>query len=194
MKKYLLLSAFAILPILSLSSANAASYGITVEGAYAMSTVDKDKGGVDLYGGLLSLDMYTGKHDQLFIQAGYFSGEDTFSLDGSSTKFNREQIPVYIGYNYNYQMSNRITAYVGAKAGMASTDVERHMDEEKLSDSDAPFSYAIGGGLKFKLYSSWQFVVGYEYSRTYEKYTFYKEEVKDNQSYHIIKAGLSCTF
>lgn len=194
MKKYLLLSALALLPAFSLSTANAASYGITVEGAYAMSTADKDKGGVDLYGGLISLDMYTGKHDQLFIQAGYFSGEDTFSLDGSSTKFNREQIPVYIGYNYNYQLSNRITAYVGAKAGMASTDVERHMDEEKLNDSDSPFIYSLGGGLKFRLYSSWQFVVGYEYSRTYEKYTFYKEEVKDNQSYHIIKAGLSCTF
>lgn len=194
MKKYLILSALALAGVLSFTEAKAASYGITAEGAYAMSTVDKEKGGVDLYGGLISLDMYTSKHDQIFLQAGYFTGEDTVSFSDISAKYKREQIPVYIGYNYNYGLTKRISLYLSAKAGMASTDVERHLDGEKISGSDSPFSYALGGGFKFQLYSSWKLIIGYEYSRTYEKYEFYQQEVKEDQAYHIIKAGLSCSF
>ena len=125
MKKYLILSALALAGVLSSMEAKAAAYGFTAEGAYAISVTDKEKGGVDLYGGLLSLDMYTSKHNQFFLQAGYFSGDNSYSELDKTTQFTREQIPLYIGYNYNYGLTNRITAYFSAKAGMNKTDLGR---------------------------------------------------------------------
>ncbi len=74
--------------------------------------------------------------------------------------------PITIGYFANTPVTDRITAYIGARVGYMSMEWETDLGNgETENDDDTGYCYSIGGGLKFKITENTQATLGYEFGK-----------------------------
>ncbi|MFI3243761.1 MAG: outer membrane beta-barrel protein [Akkermansia sp.] len=105
------------------------------------------------------------------------------------------EMPLTVGYNYNYAVCDKTSVYAGAKLGLNYVDVNYRMDfgngVGKESDATWGWQWSVGTGIKYELTQQMDLILGYEFTRVYAD--FYDT---DNMAvgYHVINLGVQYSF
>lgn len=164
----------------------------SIEGAHSFAA---DKQVADLNGPLFSLSFYSNSGEsrthQFLVQCGVYNGQKTnWGSNGIYEKNSYHNIPLTVGYNYNYALTNRLLIYGGAKAGFTFAEKKLTMPNATLRDTTASPTVGVGAGLKFAITSRVDALFGYEFYRDFTNFN----DKSDFQSYHMLHAGLSFGF
>ncbi len=110
------------------------------------------------------------------------------------TNFRAFQMPMTVGYNFNYALTDKLSAYVGAKVGLNLFNVNfREEDEEyiyKYGETAWGWQWAVGAGLKYELTQQMDLVLGYEFTRVYSDFDFGDTAL----GWHVINLGVIYSF
>ncbi len=155
---------------------------LTVDAIHNIATediLDIDTTGVRITGSLYT-ESGTNHHHEL-----------TLSLApavGSEDDVDMTIVPLTMGYNFNYDITERFTAYVGARLGVAAMELE----VDGYSDDASDIVFGLGFGARYACTENVFIQVGYEYSNV----TFEVEGVEDGWDYgaHTISVGVGFKF
>lgn len=164
----------------------------SIEGAHSFAD-RKQK--ADLDGFLFSLNFYSNYNEsrthQFFVQCGVLNGNKTnHEALGMFEKNGYSNVPLNVGYNYNYALTERLLMYVGAKAGLTFTERKITTDLGTNRCSDTAPTAGVGAGLKFALTPRVDALFGYEFYRDFSSFS----GKSDFNSYHMLHAGFSFGF
>lgn len=148
----------------------------------ALAAIADDSDNPNLWGPRFTYSLYTPATDTLTheVNAGLAL------LWGSDDDVDLFELPITVGYNLNYAVTEQITAYVGGKMGMTIAHAEVGPDD----DYDLAFRLAIGTGVKYAISPSMNLKLGYEFSSDY--CSFWGEDV--DLDYHTINLGVEIKF
>ncbi len=148
----------------------------------------------DLWGGRVTFSMYKSGNDKLTHEVNASVAALTGHSDYHGVTLDVDQISFTVGYNLNYRLADKWTAFVGAKVGFTHFGAEVKDDEFKLDDTDIGFQWSAGTGLKYELRKDVDVVVAYEFRRVYADLDAYMPYSNVNVGYHVVSAGLVIWF
>ena len=165
----------------------------SIEGAHSFAS---DKQTADLNGMLFSLNFYSNANEsrthQFFVQSGVLNGKKTNWLDNNMDfdKNSYNNVPLLVGYHYNYALTNRLFLYGGAKAGFTFVDKKITTATTTHRDSDVSPTVGVGAGLKFAITPRVDAIFGYDFYRDFTNVG----DKSDFQNYHMLHLGVSFGF
>lgn len=142
----------------------------SLEYLYSLS---EDREDIDTQGIRGSLSIYTNATStvshEFSLNLSYEYGDQTDTDDGIYAKLEETKTVVTFGYDLNYAVTDKVTLFVGAKAGYATTDLELSVPafNYKHDENLDGFTYSVGGGVKYQITESINVKAGYEFNRYY---------------------------
>ena len=103
------------------------------------------------------------------IEFSHEEGNMTDASEGILCKLHEHKNMVTLGYDLNYALTDKVTLFVGARAGYATTDFDIKAPAFGYTmdvDLDG-FTYSVGGGVKYQITESINVKAGYEFNRYY---------------------------
>ncbi|MFI3243760.1 MAG: outer membrane beta-barrel protein [Akkermansia sp.] len=150
----------------------------------------------DLWGGRITFGMYksSSSNNKLTheVNVGVAVLTGNGSCDGIGIEM--EQIPLTIGYNMNYRVADKWTAFAGAKLGVTHLDLDLEDDGNTIGDADWGFQWSLNTGLKYELRKNVDVVLSYEFRRVYADLDDKMPYPNVNVGYHVLSAGLVIWF
>ena len=103
------------------------------------------------------------------LNLGYDWGDKADIVNGNSANLEENKTTITLGYDLNYALTDKVTLYVGAKAGYATGELElsRPARNFAVKEDLEGFTYSVGGGVKYQITENVHLKVGYEFNRSY---------------------------
>ena len=130
---------------------------------------------------------------QFSLNLDYRWGDLSENNDGILCTLDEKKTLITVGYDLNYAVTDKVTLFVGAKAGYVTSDMEVTVPAFNIKEDHKleGFSYSVGGGVKYQITESVHVKAGYEFNRIYLG-QFHTENVIANM--HVISVGLGYKF
>ncbi len=113
--------------------------------------------------------------------------------DGLNTRV--FEMPLTIGYNFNYSVCDKTAVYAGAKLGLNYMDVNARWAGAGYLVKDAEatwgWQWAVGAGVKYELSQQMDLILGYEFTRVYSDFYSHPDIAI---GYHVINLGVIYSF
>ncbi len=146
----------------------------------------------DLWGGRITFSMY--KTSDSNADLTHEINASIAALAGNGTylgvKMDVDQVPFTLGYNLNYHLADKWTAFAGAKIGFTHFEADVTAGNYKADDSDIGFQWGVTTGLKYELKKNVDVILAYEFSRIYADLGDKMPYPNVNVGYHVLSAGL----
>ena len=103
------------------------------------------------------------------LNLGYDWGDKADIVNGNSANLEENKTTITLGYDLNYALTDKVTLYVGAKAGYATGELElsRPARNFAVKEDLEGFTYSVGGGVKYQITENVHLKAGYEFNRSY---------------------------
>ena len=127
------------------------------------------------------------------LNLGYDWGDKADIVTGDSANLEENKTTITLGYDLNYALTDKVTLYVGAKAGYATGELELSRPARNFAAKEdlEGFTYSVGGGVKYQITESINVKAGYEFGRYFMGH-HEGESIIFNQ--HIISVGVGYQF
>lgn len=168
----------------------------SLEGIYSFAD-----DGPDTYGARLNLSLYsdavsTVRH-QFSISAGYSYGSESGYIDTYGYDLDITHMPITIGYDLNFELTDHMMIDLGAKVGYAfgKMTLDSYSPVEGIggtvTEHMGGFTYALTAGIKVQFSETIYAKVAYEFGRT-----FYEGcgDASLNYNQHSIVVGVGMRF
>ena len=130
---------------------------------------------------------------QFSLNLDYRWGDLSEIEDGIAVRLDERKNLITMGYDLNYAVTDKVTLFVGAKAGYAISDMEMSLPAFNIKEKHdlEGFTYSVGGGVKYQITESVHVKAGYEFNRIYLG-DFFGDNIIPNM--HVISVGLGYKF
>lgn len=191
MKPHIISAAFALMALSAGSAlANTEEAALTDDDELTLACFDLEVGymtdlnnglSVDwLYGGTIGTSYVFNATKDDFHKAGFhigvYYGSDTYSCGIVEQKNTQQIIPVMVNYAYHRNMSDKFTAYVGARAGAFISKTQRkHMSgdfgDSKMAHTRVAPTVGVDFGFEYEISEKckWNFGVRFDLSSAMTK-------------------------
>lgn len=170
-------------------------FSVSLEAVYAAATKKDTRGGIDMAGIDLRMNFDPDESNQLSVGIVMLGGSEYI---GGGADLDATNVALLVGYRYRVSLTDRLSAFIGVRAGVVYADYERDYGHYSgwdvyLSDDDTCAACAGEIGLSFLLSEHWSVRGGYEfYGNTMSlgggaaKY--------EEQQYHLFQLGAEYRF
>lgn len=131
------------------------------------------------------------------LNLGYDWGDKADIVTGDSANLEENKTTITLGYDLNYALTDKVTLYVGAKAGYATGELELSIPARNVAAKEdlEGFTYSVGGGVKYQITENVHLKAGYEFNRSH----FGRIIGPDNQGnylpcLHVFSVGVGYQF
>ncbi len=174
----------AIVPAAPVSAWEYAA-GVEFAGALADQSMNPN-----LWGARLTMNLYKPATDKVTHEVnfglGYLNGsESIMEADVEVT-----QIPITVGYNAHYSLTDKLSVFAGAKLGLNVFKGDVEVGAWSNDDTDWGWQWSIGTGITYNLNGKADLVLAYDFTRVYADLAHTSADL----GYHIISLGLRFPF
>ena len=130
------------------------------------------------------------------LNLGYDWGDKADIVKGNSANLEENKTTITLGYDLNYALTDKVTLYVGAKAGYATGEIEfsRPARNFAVKDDLEGFTYSVGGGVKYQITENVHLKAGYEFNRSYLGHFGPNKEENYIPCLHVFSVGVGYKF
>ena len=130
------------------------------------------------------------------LNLGYDWGDKADIVNGDSANLEENKTTITLGYDLNYALTDKVTLYVGAKAGYATCELELSTPARNFAvkaDLEG-FTYSVGGGVKYQITENVHLKAGYEFNRSYLGHIGPNKEENYLPCVHVFSVGVGYKF
>ena len=130
------------------------------------------------------------------LNLGYDWGDKADIVNGDSANLEENKTTITLGYDLNYALTDKVTLYVGAKAGYATCELELSRPARNFAAKEdlEGFTYSVGGGVKYQITENVHLKAGYEFNRSYLGHIGPNKEENYLPCVHVFSVGVGYKF
>ena len=130
------------------------------------------------------------------LNLGYDWGDKADIVNGNSANLEENKTTITLGYDLNYALTDKVTLYVGAKAGYATGELElsRPARNFAVNEDLEGFTYSVGGGVKYQITENVHLKAGYEFNRSYFGHIGPNNQENYLPCLHVFSVGVGYKF
>ena len=130
------------------------------------------------------------------LNLGYDWGDKADIVNGDSANLEENKTTITLGYDLNYALTDKVTLYVGAKAGYATGELElsRPARNFAVTEDLEGFTYSVGGGVKYQITENVHLKAGYEFNRSYFGHIGPNNQENYLPCLHVFSVGVGYKF
>lgn len=128
------------------------------------------------------------------LNLGYDWGDKADIVNGNSANLEENKTTITLGYDLNYALTDKVTLYVGAKAGYATGELELTARNFAVKEDLEGFTYSVGGGVKYQITENVHLKAGYEFNRSYLGHIGPNQEENYLPCLHVFSVGVGYKF
>ena len=130
------------------------------------------------------------------LNLGYDWGDKADIVNGDSANLEENKTTITLGYDLNYALTDKVTLYVGAKAGYATCELELSRPARNFAAKEdlEGFTYSVGGGVKYQITENVHLKAGYEFNRSYFGHIGPNNQENYLPCLHVFSVGVGYKF